>query len=294
MKTEKHTCLYHAGNIGNILIPFVIYFFAYLFAAVCLTALTEGAMQGLKGSVGNLTPEQEATVKGMINGIAMLLGTVPLFSTFKREVSGQIINGKSEEIRKGGKAENKRHMPCVFMLLTITLAITGSLSVNILLFLLHLPESSETYSQAADSQYGVLFPVGLLLYGIVSPLAEELVFRGIIYNRMKKYFSVLQAILFSALLFGIYHGNLVQGIYGFIIGILIACTYEKLGGFLYPILFHAAANVTVYVISGNQGLYDIFMTPVIGIVCAAVAMGALLFMCLLLPLSFPKFKNDCF
>ena len=50
------------------------------------------------------------------------------------------------------------------------------------------------------------------------------------------------AVMISALLFGLYHGNLVQGIYAFIMGCLLALVYEWTGSFVAPVLFHMIAN----------------------------------------------------
>lgn len=275
---KKHTHWNHIRNLGNILAPFIIYFFVYILSAVCLSALLTGLLQGMGDSMRNFILEREATVNGIMNGLAMLFGAMPLVPAFRQEIRIQPATGKTAKGRATDeKRTDKQRVSGLFILITITLAFTSSLAVNGLFVHFHFLESSETYKQVADSQYGVLFPVGLLLYGIVAPLTEELVFRGLLYNRMKKHFSVLPAILLSAMIFGIYHGNSVQGLYGFLIGILIACTYEKFGSLLYPMLFHAVANVTVYSITGDQRLYEIFMTPAIYIGCVVVSVVELLF-----------------
>ena len=50
------------------------------------------------------------------------------------------------------------------------------------------------------------------------------------------------AIVVSALFFGLFHLNVVQGLYAFIIGLLLAYVYEKYKSIWAPILFHVAAN----------------------------------------------------
>ena len=45
--------------------------------------------------------------------------------------------------------------------------------------------------------------------------------------------------MLSALMFGLYHGNLVQAIYGFVLGYLAVYIYEKYGSLKASILFHA-------------------------------------------------------
>lgn len=245
-----------AEMFREILLPFFLYFFVYFLADTLLTLLTirvSDASVNNGGSLAAFLLKYDATVHGIIGGLAMLIGMLPLFSMFQREVTTDSRRGNGK--RTGGA-----------ILITLVLAMASSLAVNILFISLHLTESSESYSQTADNQYSVIFPIGLFLYGVISPLAEEIVFRGIIYNRMKKYFRLpLFSIILSALLFGFYHGNSVQAAYGFVMGMMIAYIYEVFGNFFFAFLFHAAANVVVYTVTGSQALYEKIITPYGGV-----------------------------
>ncbi|MCM1049546.1 MAG: CPBP family intramembrane metalloprotease [Clostridiales bacterium] len=190
----------------------------------------------------------------------MLIGILPLIADFRQEVR-----------KRDAKVTLYKSVP-----ITITLAITSSIVINFLFTRLHILENSETYSRVAKQQYGVSFIIGIILYGFVSPLAEEVVFRGVIYNKIRKDYPVITAVILSAFLFGLYHGNIVQGVYGFLMGILIAYTYEQFGSFLHAFLFHSAANITVYAITSNEAIYNVIMTPYICIVLAVIAVVMLL------------------
>ena len=98
------------------------------------------------------------------------------------------------------------------------------------------------------------FLIGLVLYGVISPIAEEAIFRGLIYNRMKRCFGWIPALIFSSLLFGAYHGNVVQAVYGMLLGLMIAYSYELYGNFAAPVLFHAIANISVYTMTYRNHL----------------------------------------
>ena len=89
---------------------------------------------------------------------------------------------------------------------------------------------------------------------------------------------VIVSMILSSFLFGMYHGNMVQALYGFCMGMLIAYTYEKFGNFFYAFLFHAAANIAVYSITGNQRLYEMIIKPYAGIILAGIAIVLLVFM----------------
>lgn len=77
---------------------------------------------------------------------------------------------------------------------------------------------------------------------IGAPLAEELLFRGLIYRRLRKIMTITPAMLISSLIFGIIHGNIIQAIYAFLIGMICAYIYEKFKNIWAPIILHATAN----------------------------------------------------
>ncbi len=155
----------------------------------------------------------------------------------------------------------------------------AALAVNILFSMIGFTGSSATYEQVAEKQFALPIWAGIILYGIVSPIAEEIVFRGIVYNRMHRQYGKWIAIIGSALLFGVYHGNAVQALYGFILGVLIAVLYEKYGSFAVPVILHSAANVFVYVVTSITGVADMVMTWPVMLICIILSVG-LLVMCL--------------
>lgn len=110
----------------------------------------------------------------------------------------------------------------------------------------------------ASAQAGrVSLPLGILIYGILSPLAEETVFRGITLQRLyllchenkSRKTAFLLAAGLSSLLFGIYHGSLVQGVYAAAMGFLF-CLFLALGGNLFSVIvLHGGANVMTLFLS---------------------------------------------
>ncbi|MDE5866494.1 MAG: CPBP family intramembrane metalloprotease, partial [Lachnospiraceae bacterium] len=186
---NKYTDL--VRNIGEILIPLVIYYITYLLSYIVLTILVIEIMQLDRYIFGH-----ETTVRAILGDISMLIGILPLLSNLKRELDGR----QKQDIHAGNTTDLKnikviKDIPLYkSALITMTLAITSSVAINILFIWLRLTESSETYSRVAEHQYGVSLVTGLILYGIISPLAEEVVFRGSIYNRIRKHCSVLAAV----------------------------------------------------------------------------------------------------
>lgn len=91
--------------------------------------------------------------------------------------------------------------------------------------------------------------VQILGLGLLVPAAEELIFRGLIYSRMKRLLSVRQSVFFSALLFAVYHGNMIQIIFVFPMALILAVVYEKGRWLGYPVSFHMGANLTAVLVN---------------------------------------------
>lgn len=83
-----------------------------------------------------------------------------------------------------------------------------------------------------------------LLMGVAAPLSEELLFRGILFERLRVALPFFWAALGSAAFFGLVHGNWAQGIYAALMGLVLAWLYEKKGRLREPVLFHSMANLT--------------------------------------------------
>ena len=121
-----------------------------------------------------------------------------------------------------------------------------SYGMNYLFTITGFTSQSAVYQVTVQNQYDVAFAVGLLLYGVISPFVEELVFRGFLYGRMRVYMPKMWAVLVSALLFGIYHGNMVQGVYGFLMGILFTLVYDRYKNFYLSVIMHVIVNLVGY------------------------------------------------
>lgn len=83
----------------------------------------------------------------------------------------------------------------------------------------------------------------LILVSFLAPIMEELIFRGIILEAFKKICkSEIFPIILQALIFGLWHMNLVQGVYCFVGGIVFGYVKEKTSSIKYPIFIHMINN----------------------------------------------------
>ena len=84
----------------------------------------------------------------------------------------------------------------------------------------------------------------LLMVGIIGPVSEEFVFRGVIYHGYKTSQRFVSSMLLSALLFGLTHLNFNQMSYAVLVGIVSVLLLEGSGSIFYSMLFHICINTT--------------------------------------------------
>lgn len=276
-------------KIWEILKPFLVYYILFNAVFVLLLSLCRMIAEGLGNEYLNILAEQTDTVTGLVSGLSMIISVLPLLPILRGELAEHkvSVSDRYEENavqgtcvketggRKDGAGTTFDAVRTSGFI--VILAISSSLGLNVFLALTGLVDSSAAYQEVAERQYGVVLGLGLLLYGVVSPITEEIIFRGLIFNRMRRYMPHAAAVIVSGLLFGIYHGNWVQGFYGGCMGILMAYLYERTHSFFTPCLFHATANLVVYTTAQNASLQGLLFTIpgcaalfMISIVCVAV------------------------
>lgn len=259
------------------LFPYLLYYLAYNAAYLILAFVYQASVKRIGGAYGQFMITHAPTVTGVMGGLCMLAGILPLVPMIKEELQARgemfgFVKTKAEDDTKAITAADKRYMRRMAVL-TVLLAFSVSMGLNALLTLTGFADSSQAYQKVADRQYGVAFAAGLVLYGLISPLAEEVIFRGVIYNRLCRLYNPAVGIIVSGLLFGAFHGNSVQGLYGASLGMLMAYLYERSGSFLIPLLFHAVANLAVYTTARLADVQEILFSPAGCAILLAVSAG---------------------
>lgn len=88
----------------------------------------------------------------------------------------------------------------------------------------------------------------ILLLVLIAPITEELVFRGMILHHANRYVSFLSANILQAVLFGIYHLNVIQGLYAAMMGFLLGYVYYKFKTIFASMLLHMIINTSSLVV----------------------------------------------
>ena len=85
--------------------------------------------------------------------------------------------------------------------------------------------------------------IQVAVIALIAPLAEEVVFRGLLFGRLRETLRFWPAAILSALLFAGFHGNIVQGIYAFGGGLLMAWSYDRYHSLKAPYCIHLISNL---------------------------------------------------
>ena len=108
--------------------------------------------------------------------------------------------------------------------------------------------SSDPGFEGIQTVYRQNIAVTIVSSVIFAPVVEELLFRTLMYRRMKSVFRGHTAIIVSALFFAVGHASVLQLAYGFIMGIVLAVLYDRRNTILAPVAMHMAANLITILI----------------------------------------------
>lgn len=115
-------------------------------------------------------------------------------------------------------------------------------------------------------------PIISILYIIILvPISEELIFRGIILEKALYNMTFISANLFQAVLFGVMQGNIIQGIYSFVLGLFMGVVYNRCETIIAPVFLHMAINITGLLLQPFLS-EEIFTLPVFIIGMCALAL----------------------
>ncbi|MCY6960426.1 CPBP family intramembrane glutamic endopeptidase [Clostridium brassicae] len=86
---------------------------------------------------------------------------------------------------------------------------------------------------------------------IFIPVFEEILFRGIIFNKLRENIDLFSAVIIQAIVFGGFHGNIFQVIYTSVLGVITALIYAWSDSIWAAILTHGIFNICGLIILPN-------------------------------------------
>lgn len=237
VKPKKETSIY---KIWRILYPILLH--------MCLSSLVVYAAMAVMMAL-------QLAQTGMIDVVSVAQKIIEQNSLWTAVSCGLLIPitywfyRKDEWKRKDHGRRNRIMVADKFgwkqILLVIVFFILYSVLVNQLIIWSGLHLLFPYYSEEVATS---LFNTSILLavylaVALLAPISEELIYRGLIYRRLRDYIGKKWALVMSALIFGLIHGNMVQFVFAFLIGLALAAVYERYKTIWAPIVAHMAVNL---------------------------------------------------
>lgn len=170
----------------------------------------------------------------MLIGSIISLGLFWLILTLRRQPALDAV-GLSDRLAPG------HWLASVMVGAGTALALTGLMSlVQIDRF---FPEETQLLAEAVSDN----FILTLVAIGLIIPLFEEVFFRGLIFNELRSAMRLWPAIFLQAMIFAVFHLNLLQFIYTLPMGVLLAFLYVNWGSLWAPIAVHVAWNSLIVI-----------------------------------------------
>ena len=147
------------------------------------------------------------------------------------------------EAKKNIPMDNKDYLAVIISGAALALAMNNIISLT------PLPIWFPGYEETNAVLDGGGMILQILSAGIFGCIVEEISMRGVVYLRMKRYWSKQTAMVLSALIFGIYHLNVVQAVYAFVLGLFFAWIYERYDSLWAPCIAHMSANLFIILLA---------------------------------------------
>lgn len=186
----------------------------------------------------------DINLTSIIASVCNYILPLPIFLYLMNKLEKQEINSNKLTIKKF----------IVYIAISLTLMWIGNLIGLTITEILGNLIQSEITNPIVETIDSSSIYTNLLLMVIMAPIFEEIIFRKLLIDRTIKYGKGV-SILLSALIFGLFHGNLNQFFYAFLIGGFFAYVYIKTGKIIYTILLHLTVNFfgsIISVIVGNS------------------------------------------
>jgi membrane protease YdiL (CAAX protease family) len=130
-----------------------------------------------------------------------------------------------------------------------------------------------TYQQSTEILQGVDLLLTTLASAILVPIAEELLFRGIITEEIRRVAPDWLTILLGGVIFALVHGNLVQILYLIPLGILLGAAYIWSKSIWVPILMHVVFNFFGSIVSTYVSVNDAAQTVYTNVLFVMIPVG---------------------
>lgn len=142
-----------------------------------------------------------------------------------------------------------------------------------LIYIVNPPGKDEILSET-PLVYSAVF--NLILGGLIAPILEEFIFRGVIFSRFSKKFGLIIGILLTSFIFAIAHVKMNM-IGAFIFSVITCILFKKYNNVLVNIAMHFMENIPLILFSMPFGIEEVSKAPTPSELNIMLVIGIILF-----------------
>lgn len=259
---------------GYVLTPLIVYYVVHDVVRLLLMFVLQFTAQHSQ-KLYDIVLNNSPLFSGIISALDMIIGAVAVVILIRYDSSELALEDYFNLNGLSFYRKDKLHPAWISWGIIALQGFFAAVGLNSLLSLTGIVGASSSYENASKAQYALPVWLGIIIYGLISPMVEEFLFRLVIFGRMKRRFSYLISILVTSVFFGLYHGNMVQGIYGTLMGILMCLACEYVHSVLGAFAVHSIANLSIYLLGvcGMLGKFNNIKACVIFLLAAVLLLG---------------------
>lgn len=158
--------------------------------------------------------------------------------------------------KKNGEEQMKMWELLLWMVFSLGLTFAGNILTHILMSMLGVGTATGAVEDfLMEVNPWLVVPITV----IFAPVMEEFLFRKLLLDRIV-FIGQKPAMMISGFLFGLFHGNLEQFFYAFLVGMVLAYLYTRTGRLKYCVICHMFVNfcggVIPMAIARNTGVFS--------------------------------------
>lgn len=209
--------------------------------------------------------------------LAVLEITAPLLS----QILSQLCTGailifflKKFSLLTEKRADVRKKREHIQWIRWVLICVCASVALNELLalpFMQQLLPGGQAVEQLYEGSFLFVFVNAV----ISSPIAEEIFYRGVLHRGIRCLTGPWPAAAVSAALFGLFHMNVVQGIFAGLMGLLFSAVLEQTGRLAVSVLAHISVNLTGVIVTQAgwaKGYGSEPAAAAVAMICAAVCL----------------------
>lgn len=277
---EKKVFTYKRGSVWRCMTPLLIYLIVQnvMSFLVMLVYYMQSGIVSIEGLTADELMEKLLTMalenQEMLNFAILIFSyalMLPIYVwMYRKDTKRYILQGEENRVPA---------VPVVFYGFLILLGAASCISGSNMIYMTGINSSSESYTAAASALYSAGLIPEIIGIGLISPMAEEFLFRGLVYRRFKEISPSAISMVWASLIFALLHNNMVQGIYAFVMGMVLCYARERYGSMLAPVVIHIASNLMA-VFATETGVLD-FMYEDQSILFMITLAGCMIITCMI-------------